>query len=1175
VNVMGVTFVLPYAGVGECRQAVAGVPGDDILFYGHDDALMLVRGFLDREERDEHTVSRATPIIVFSAPPGAGKTALLRELKRLLEQNAPCAWIDCKNLHGKAKELPAYLAFELSRRCGRYRSLRFPRLVAGLIAIEASLKGCRADRERAKSRIRHKLEEHRNTAALLQAAFGEALDAGTDVMGGTPPTVVQAAIAFIRRFGPRLVLSGMVATRHGRRIILGEGQDWYSHQDRGLGRDALDVLVDLNQWARSESRQDQDEAADLLWKAFFADFDAAFRHRRAIDWTFNCLVLLDNADKLVGEEVLEKRIAAWGGTNPLTVVAASRGVLAEQVVPRGTEITPLADASYDGWRARHGRSWYAVALPDLAADDVSAMVSRLEGLPAGARRGGIAAAIYRYTGGHAAAVRALVAAIAKAPDIARPDADETFDLARLIDDQADSLLADLLKGVPAKVVKDLVTCSAAKNLEEAKLLGTQSGTLNWTRGEDAEVFSAAFWVPRGADRLLHPLLRRLLLRRLAVRTAAEAMNWAAVHGRLRDIGDQVGALYHTLALGAAREVGHQLAAALPEMDTEAWLKLLEAVTDAPNCLDQEVKSTEGVAELAGRPAPGDLQADAAQVTAAMWINADPLSDRHRSGLRHEIDGGLHRIARFARAPDVLHRYADKKYGAGAILSSDDERAARPEKGVSFVPPPSRRGVRRARARRVLAASSAVVVAAGIAACSYALASGGPAGPVSCAPTQGLFRVFVDDGECVGVTDGSYDFDPGSSADQRNIAAVERLIAGQNGWVTTNYKSDYVTVALLTPLTEPAPGATPSDVTLSRIDDELRGAHLAVYYANHETGLLPKIRLLLANEGSSEQGWQADWDQLRQLTSSPGQLVAVTGMGISVQQTVKAARAIGGAGIAMFGAVTTADSLDGTTSPYLAQVVPGVSDEVQALSRYLRKPSRAVLIYDEQATDLYTERLRADFTGTYGASIGEDEIPYAPSNSDSNLFKKIAEDVCYTPQQPPLVFYAGRDSVFDQLVIQLQEEGDCAGQKLTIVTGGDADGLPVSSTLSDAGGAQVSIIYADIENGAAITPAFRGDYQAWLGKADDAGMTDPWMLATYNATAAAASAIAEAAGPPQPAQVSAGQVDVWVDQLNGPAAVTGATGPFSIGYHGDLDNPQIPIAEMTDGQRTTLVTETVP
>ena len=45
--------------------------------------------------------------------------------------------------------------------------------------------------------------------------------------------------------------------------------------------------------------------------------------------------------------------------------------------------------------------------------------------------------------------------------------------------------------------------------------------------------------------------------------------------------------------------------------------------------------------------------------------------------------------------------------------------------------------------------------------------------------------------------------------------------------------------------------------------------------------------------------------------------------------------------------------------------------------------------------------------------------------------------------------------------------------------------------------------------------------------------------------------------------------------NGPAAVTGATGPFSIGYHGDLDNPQIPIAEMTDGQRTTLVTETVP
>lgn len=1149
------------------------MPGDDILFYGRDDALLLVREFLDRAERDGHTVSRSTPIIVFSASPGTGKTALLREVKRLAEQNAPCAWIDCKNLRGKAKELPAYLAFELSRRSGRYRSLRFPRLVAGLIAIEASLKGCRADRERAQSRIRRKLEDHRNTAALLRAAFGEALDAGTDAMGGTPSTVVQAAIEFIKRFGPRLVLSGMVATRHGRRIILGAGQDWYGDQDRGLGRDALDVLVDLNQWARSDDRQDQDEAAALLWRAFFADLEAAFRHRRAIDWTFNCLVLLDNADKLVGQEVLEKQIAAWGGTNPLTVVAASRGILAEHVLQRGTEITPLADASYDDWRAKHGRSWYAVALPDLAADDVNAMVSRLEGLPFGARRGSIAAAIYHYTAGHAAAVRDLVANIATTPGIARPDPDGTFDLARLIDDRADILLADLFKGVPAKTVEDLVTGSAARTLEEAKLLGAHSGTLNWNRGEDAEVFSAAFWVPRGDDRLLHPLLRRLLLRRLAARTAAEPMSWAAVHGRLRDIGGLAGALYHSLALGDAREVGHQLAAALPDMYTTAWLTLLEAVTDAPNRLDQELKSTGGVTELAGRPASDDLPANTAQVTAAMWINADPLSDRHRSGLRHEIEGGLHRIAPFAKKSDLLHEYADKKYGAGAILSAD-EGAPGAEQEVSLVPPLSRRGARRARVRRVLAAGSAVVIAAAVGAGSYALASGGPAGPVSCAAAQGLFRVFVAEGECVGVTDGSYDFDPGSSADDRNIGAVEKLIAGQNAWVTTSYKSDYVTVALLTPLTEPAPGAPLSDVTRSRIDDELRGAYLAVYYANHKTGLLPKIRLLLANEGSSEQGWQAAWDQLKQLTTSPGQLVAVTGMGISVQRTVKAAQAIGGAGIAMFGAVTTGDGLDGTTSPYLAQVAPSVSDEVQALSRYLHKPSRSVLIYDEQATDLYTQKLRADFASTYRASIGEDEIPYAPSTSDSNLFKKIAEDVCYTPKQPPLVFYAGRDSVFNQLVQQLQEEGDCAGQKLTIVTGGDADGLPASSTFSDAGGAEVSIIYTDIENGAAITPAFRGNYQAWLGKADDAGMTDPWMLATYNATVAATSAIAEAA-PPQPAQVSASQVNVWVDQLNGPAAVTGATGSFSIGYHGDLDNPQIPIFEMADGQRTTLVTGTVP
>jgi ABC-type branched-subunit amino acid transport system substrate-binding protein len=364
--------------------------------------------------------------------------------------------------------------------------------------------------------------------------------------------------------------------------------------------------------------------------------------------------------------------------------------------------------------------------------------------------------------------------------------------------------------------------------------------------------------------------------------------------------------------------------------------------------------------------------------------------------------------------------------------------------------------------------------------------------------------------------------------------------------------------------------------VSRIRDELRGAYVAQYHANHELGLHPEIRLLLASEGSGEQGLGADWNQLRQLpVSGSGELVAVTGMGLSVQPTVDAARTIGAAGIPMFGAVTTADPLDGATSPLLDRVTPSVADEVSALARYLPKPSRSVLVYDANTADLYTKSLRADFRQAFGPSLnaGAGEIPYVPSTLDSTLFKKIAQDLCAVPT-PPLVFYAGRNSVFGQFVSQLEQEGDCNAKHLTIITGGDADGLPPDTTASSTGGAQVSVMYADIEN-PSLTSGFTHDFQTLLGQGADPAMTDPWLLASYDALTAAANAIEDAEGSkPDPTQVKASDVTLWVGQLNRSAAVAGATGTLQISASGDLENPAIPIIRLTAGRATTLAAVTV-
>ena len=1186
------------------------MPNDDIRLYRRGGAFRLAREFLTREERDGVPRSRPYPIIVFTGPRGSGRTALLRGLAARLDGNAPCALIDCEDFTGGATELLSLLAFELNRSSGRYRRLPFPRLITGLIAIRVPLKDflLAGDRMGAQARMRKALEEHEQTAQALRDTVGEIIEAGVTALGAIPPGPATAATEVAKQVGPRLVLGWLATTRRGRKVILGAGQDWYGHQDRELGRDPVDVLIDLNQMAartreKKDARtrqkdarsreEDRREVADQLWAAFAADLRHAFARRRALNWTLNCLALIDNADAPAARQFLDDLVAArrrrasyvTADPAPLTVVATSSGVLSQRLVPRGESITAVTDASYADYRKRvPGRWWYPVALPELAFDDVSAMVARHD-LPTGTHRDAVASAIYRYTGGHPASVRLLLdgfaaghanddlAAVLAAlePGIGRDNPPPV----------AECMLDGLLAGLSSEAVANLVTCSAARNREAALRLGAESSLFEGGRGTDAEVFDGSLWENDGSGLVLRPVLRRLLLHRLAARPADDKANWAAVHGCLRTLaqaaGDESAVLYHALALGEIEQVTRRFAELLEVIDAEEWLRQLEAVTTAPNDLPHPAASQIG--RLVKWAQPRDLPTGpTARLVAAMWIDADPLSDRERSALRREIGASLDQLAPFSREGiGVLREYADK------IRSDElDWSAAPPAAGdVSFVPPQSRRGARRSRQLRSAVVALALIVAAGGATGVYlGVNSGG--GPVSCAPAQGPFKVFEDDGECVGITDGSYDFDPGSTAGERAIVATEQLIAAQNEWVTSTYKSDYVSVALLTPLTEPTSvTATPSDVTLARINDELRGAYLAVYDANHETGLVPKIRLLLANEGSSEQGWRADWNQLSRLRAVPGQLVAITGMGLSLQQSIDSASTIGAAGIPMFGAVTTGDHMDGSVNPNLDQVVPSVSDEVQALNRYLGKPGRAVLVYDSQTSDLYTKSLRTDFGTAFTASIRSVEIPYAPSSLDSNLFAKIAEELCYTPRQPPLVLYAGRESVFWDFIIQLQREGDCAGQKLTIVTGGDADGLPLGSTQSDAGGAQVSIVYADIEDAAAVSQAFKTSYRSWLGLDNDTGATDPWLLATYNATTAAASAIAQAAGPlsaagsvASPGKLTAAEVRIWVNQLNGPDAVNGATGTFSIGYNGDLASPQIPIIELADGKATTRVTETV-
>src|SRR5216683_2386813 len=311
-----------------------------VRLYGRDAALGLVREFLIRDERHGVLRSRRYPVLVFTGTRGMGKTALLADLATRLDQQVPYARIDCEEFVGGARELLSLLAFELNRRCGRYGTLAFPRLITGRIAMAAQLDVTSLDvtnRERARDQVQRVLEEHQRTGGLLKDAVGDILQGGLDALGSAHgvPVVGTTAMDLAGKLGPDFVLGRLVTSRRGRRLILGEGQDWYGHQDRGLGRDPLDVLVDLNRMAAHEDAEgNRREVAELLWAAFLADLRASFLpSRRTINWTLNCVVLLDNADTEVGHDFLNELVEARkqraahaaGEHDPLTVVATSRG----------------------------------------------------------------------------------------------------------------------------------------------------------------------------------------------------------------------------------------------------------------------------------------------------------------------------------------------------------------------------------------------------------------------------------------------------------------------------------------------------------------------------------------------------------------------------------------------------------------------------------------------------------------------------------------------------------------------------------------------------------------------------------------------------------------------------------------------------------------------------------
>lgn len=544
--------------------------------YGRDGAVRLVYQFSVRDQN----MPQPSPVLIVSGHRGSGKSALLDFLQEALDQKVPYARVNFGNRPDwSIPEVLSLIVQDLNKHCAGYGRIAFPRFIVGRIVMSAD--GIDHDvPARAREQIAALLEEHKKIPVLKQFI--------ADMLGTLQPGVPapNAAIG--------LLLRGLINWKLGGRVVLGEGPIWYGHQDRGLQHDCLDVLRDLNRRAQGLIDDQGRLVDDLLLAAFLADLRAHYAARRGGKRrNHNCVILLDDADEQAGANFLDALQAAFrthadrgSEIGPITVVATSRGPLTEPYATPGEAFPTTDEASVEHYRRRGG--WcYPVRLPDLTLDQVHAMAE--DRRPERGDTGEIAVAVHRFTRGHVGATAELLDAIVEKP-AASTEIRQVLERKRTKktpEKTVSARLLDLLLGdLPDPLLEQLITCAAARDLDEAGHLVGQGGLIG---AEHAEVLTdARIWLPGAAPDVprMHPVVRRLLLDRLADRPADAANSWTAVHDllrrRARAASDKTGELYHALALGELEDVVEESALLLRELGAKAWLDLLYQVATAPH-----------------------------------------------------------------------------------------------------------------------------------------------------------------------------------------------------------------------------------------------------------------------------------------------------------------------------------------------------------------------------------------------------------------------------------------------------------------------------------------------------------------------------------------------------------------------------------------------------------------
>ncbi|WP_181787880.1 ABC transporter substrate-binding protein [Streptomyces phytophilus] len=567
----------------------------------------------------------------------------------------------------------------------------------------------------------------------------------------------------------------------------------------------------------------------------------------------------------------------------------------------------------------------------------------------------------------------------------------------------------------------------------------------------------------------------------------------------------------------------------------------------------------------------------------------------RPGGAEPVHGAREAVATDELARAIPDRYRDReRIGKLRSQGGDDELPGRLlQVRLETAGPGRQREPSGRRSWGPLTAAAAVVVLGTAGVLGYLLLFGEPE---SCG--AGL---YVQDGECIGVSDGTGVFMP----DVEGMPEVSARIAEQNEAVAGE---KHATVALLIPL------ESDNAAVQRQILSEVQGAYLAQARANSADSVKPPIRLVLANPGRGYGHWHKAVEQLDR--DEPG-LRAVVGFNLSLKPTKAALEYVTREmRVPAVASVVTADDFanpEGTDQvpyPGLARVVSTTRDQAQALLAFDRDLAGAetALVADYRPGDNYNRSLRETFgaardsagAGGDGQGTGVQDMRFTSPGVEeegytANEFEDFAANICRS--RADVVYFAGRAFHLELFVKKLANTYCREKPAYTVITGSDATTL--DRRLSDteraalrgdpgAGKPSVTIRYAapahpdtwatelarwqDSHPSEAEPPLYlresadamttlRQDIAALEGAIGEVQLDDGRTIVTHDVVLTASRALARAVHTSEQDVPSAERVRMDLGKLNSDLRVRGASGLVCLTNAGNPYNKALAVVEV--------------